>query len=66
MNPALYNRLEVYLAMAAFLLAIGIYGLLCAGFAFGWGLERIAVLRHGIPDLRELWRNDPRLLGQFR
>ena len=36
------------------------------GFAFGWGLERIAVLRHGIPDLRELWRNDPRLLGQFR
>src|SRR4029079_17328266 len=36
------------------------------GFAFGWGLERIAVLRHGIPDLRELWRNDPRLLVQFR
>ena len=38
---------------------------LFTGFAFGWGLERIAVLRHGIPDLRELWRNDPRLLGQF-
>lgn len=36
-----------------------------SGFAFGWGLERIAVLRHGIPDLRELWRNDPRLSGQF-
>ena len=36
-----------------------------SGFAFGWGLERIAVLRHGIPDLRELWRNDPRLLEQF-
>jgi phenylalanyl-tRNA synthetase alpha chain len=35
------------------------------GFAFGWGLERIAVLRHGIPDLRELWRNDPRLQTQF-
>lgn len=35
------------------------------GFAFGWGLERIAVLRHGIPDLRELWRNDLRLLRQF-
>jgi phenylalanyl-tRNA synthetase alpha chain len=35
------------------------------GFAFGWGVERIAVLRHGIPDLRELWRNDPRLLEQF-
>jgi phenylalanyl-tRNA synthetase alpha chain len=36
-----------------------------SGFAFGWGLERIAVLRHGIPDMRELWRNDPRLLTQF-
>jgi phenylalanyl-tRNA synthetase alpha chain len=35
------------------------------GFAFGWGPERIAVLRHGIPDLRELWRNDPRFLEQF-
>jgi phenylalanyl-tRNA synthetase alpha chain len=35
------------------------------GFAFGWGLERIAVLRHGIPDLRLLWRNDPRLVAQF-
>ena len=35
------------------------------GFAFGWGLERIAVLRHGIPDLRELWRNDLRLIEQF-
>ena len=39
--------------------------ILWSGFAFGWGLERIAVLRHGIPDLRELWRNDPRLLEQF-
>ena len=35
------------------------------GFAFGWGLERIAVLRHGIPDLRELWRNDLRFSRQF-
>ena len=34
-----------------------------SGFAFGWGLERIAVLRHGLPDLRELWRNDPRLVA---
>jgi len=36
-----------------------------SGFAFGWGLERIAMLRHGLPDLRELWRNDLRLLRQF-
>jgi phenylalanyl-tRNA synthetase alpha chain len=35
------------------------------GFAFGWGLERIAVLRHGLPDLRELWQNDLRLSAQF-
>jgi phenylalanyl-tRNA synthetase alpha chain len=35
------------------------------GFAFGWGLERIAMLRHEFPDLRELWRNDLRFSGQF-
>ncbi len=35
------------------------------GFAFGLGLERIAMLRHGLPDLRELWENDLRLLRQF-
>ena len=36
-----------------------------SGFAFGWGLERIAMLRHELPDLRELWRNDLRFSGQF-
>ncbi len=36
-----------------------------SGFAFGLGLERIAMLRHGLPDLRELWANDLRLLRQF-
>jgi len=35
------------------------------GFAFGLGLERIAFLRHGLPDLRQLWENDLRLLRQF-
>jgi phenylalanyl-tRNA synthetase alpha chain len=35
------------------------------GFAFGWGLERIAMLRHEFPDLRELWRNDLRFSWQF-
>jgi phenylalanyl-tRNA synthetase alpha chain len=35
------------------------------GFAFGWGLERIAMLRHEFPDLRELWRNDQRFARQF-
>ena len=36
-----------------------------SGFAFGWGLERIAMLRHEFPDLRELWRNDLRFTRQF-
>jgi phenylalanyl-tRNA synthetase alpha chain len=35
------------------------------GFAFGFGIERIAMLRHGIPDLRMFWDNDLRVLGQF-
>ena len=36
------------------------------GFAFGMGVERIAMLRHGIPDLRLFFDNDIRLLEQFR
>ena len=36
-----------------------------SGFAFGLGLERIAMLRHEFPDLRELWRNDLRFSRQF-
>lgn len=36
-----------------------------SGFAFGLGLERIAQLRHGIPDIRLLWENDLRVLRQF-
>jgi phenylalanyl-tRNA synthetase alpha chain len=36
-----------------------------AGFAFGFGIERIAMLRHGIPDLRMFWDNDLRVLEQF-
>ncbi|MGD0385542.1 MAG: phenylalanine--tRNA ligase subunit alpha [Solirubrobacteraceae bacterium] len=35
------------------------------GFAFGMGIERIAMLRHGIPDLRLYFENDLRLLEQF-
>jgi phenylalanyl-tRNA synthetase alpha chain len=36
-----------------------------SGFAFGLGLERIAMLRHGIPDLRMFLENDLRFLTQF-
>ncbi|TML56191.1 MAG: phenylalanine--tRNA ligase subunit alpha [Actinobacteria bacterium] len=36
-----------------------------SGFAFGIGLERIAMLRHGVPDIRLFWENDLRFLAQF-
>jgi len=36
-----------------------------SGYAFGLGIERIAMLRHGLPDLRAFWENDLRVLGQF-
>ena len=35
------------------------------GFAFGMGIDRIAMLKHGVPDLRPLFGNDLRLLEQF-
>jgi phenylalanyl-tRNA synthetase alpha chain len=35
------------------------------GFAFGMGIERIAMLKHGIPDLRLFFANDARFLEQF-
>jgi phenylalanyl-tRNA synthetase alpha chain len=35
------------------------------GFAFGMGIERIAMLKHGIPDLRLFYDNDVRFLRQF-
>lgn len=36
-----------------------------SGFAFGLGVERVAMLRYGIPDIRVLFENDPRFLAQF-
>jgi phenylalanyl-tRNA synthetase alpha chain len=35
------------------------------GFAFGMGIERIAMLKHDVPDLRMFYENDVRLLEQF-
>jgi phenylalanyl-tRNA synthetase alpha chain len=35
------------------------------GFAFGLGIERICARRHGIADIRELYKNDVRFLHQF-
>ncbi len=36
-----------------------------SGFAFGLGLERIAMFKYGIPDMRYLYANDVRVLKQF-
>lgn len=35
------------------------------GFAFGLGIERMAMLRYGIEDIRLFWQNDLRFLEQF-
>ncbi len=35
------------------------------GYAFGMGIERVALLRHGINDIRLLFENDIRFLNQF-
>ena len=35
------------------------------GFAFGLGIDRVAMLRYAIPDIRVLFDNDPRFLAQF-
>lgn len=36
------------------------------GWAFGLGVERIAMLLYSIPDIRLFWSKDPRFLGQFK
>ncbi len=35
------------------------------GFAFGFGIDRLAITRHGVEDLRDLFTNDIRFLSQF-
>jgi phenylalanyl-tRNA synthetase alpha chain len=36
-----------------------------SGFAFGMGIERVAMLKYGINDMRLLFENDVRFLSQF-
>ena len=45
--------------------AVGIDPDRYSGFAFGLGIDRIAMMRHGIDDLRLLVENDVRFLSQF-
>ncbi len=44
---------------------VGIDAEAYTGYAFGMGVERIAMLRYGITDIRLLYENDARLLAQF-
>ena len=45
--------------------AVGVDPQRYQGFAFGMGVERLAMLRHGIDDLRLFFENDQRFLRQF-
>ena len=36
------------------------------GWAFGFGVDRLAMVKMGIPDIRILWSNDPRITSQFK
>ena len=45
--------------------AVGIDSEKYTGYAFGLGIERIAMLRYGIDDIRILYENDIRFLEQF-
>ena len=46
--------------------AVGVDSETYTGFAFGMGVDRIAMLRYGIDDIRLLYDNDIRFLNQFK
>jgi len=45
---------------------VGIDPEIYQGFAFGWGMERIAMVKYRIPDIRLFYQNDLRFLEQFK
>lgn len=45
--------------------AVGIDDSRYTGYAFGMGIERLAMLRYGVSDLRQFYQNDLRMLAQF-
>ena len=45
--------------------AVGIDADVWSGFAFGFGIDRLAQMRHEIPDMRSFLENDIRFLSQF-
>ena len=42
----------------------GIDPAIYSGFAFGLGIDRVAMIRYGVPNIRMLFENDERLLVQ--
>jgi phenylalanyl-tRNA synthetase alpha chain len=46
--------------------AVNIDSEIYSGFAFGMGVERLAMLRYGINDLRLFFENDLKFLEQFK
>ena len=48
------------------LAGVGIDPDVYSGFAFGLGIDRVAMIRYGIPNIRVLFDNDQRLLRQLR
>ncbi len=45
--------------------AVGVDADVWSGFAFGFGIDRLAQMRHAIPDMRSFLENDIRFLSQF-
>jgi phenylalanyl-tRNA synthetase alpha chain len=45
--------------------AAGIDPEIWSGWAFGFGIDRMAMLRHDVPDLRSFFEGDIRFLEQF-
>jgi len=45
--------------------AVGVDPEKYSGFAFGLGVERMAMRRYGVPDIRLFFENDVRFLNQF-
>ena len=49
----------------AVFIAVGIDPVEWSGFAFGFGIDRLAQMRHEVPDMRSFVENDIRFLSQF-
>lgn len=45
--------------------AVGYDSQAYTGFAFGFGMDRMAMIKYGLPDLRQLFEGDAEFLGQF-